>query len=627
MGARFDAGVRHTRAPAAGRLKAHSTASDNAGMRRRICTAALALGVTLGLPGVAAAASAPSIAPTPSSAALSATSQVAQSQASNLGAALLNPPSTPARSWTALPTIIVGRSHLVRFSVDARQALLAAEHTSQMQALHHREHPLNYTVDLWSGNVPDWQVYFAYHGTWVAEVDVSRSGRVTAVWTGPLAIATLGRGHFGGLFDSPWVVLTFAALFLVLFLNPRRLRRMAHLDALLLLALFAVPYYLFDHTHFIASYLVLYPLLLLVVARMLWLGLRGRPADDHAPRWPIPVLAVGLLALVAARVALAFIDGNVIDVGVASVIGAHAIAHGQPLYVNGAAHGDTYGPITYLAYVPFEVLFPWRGAWNYVMAAHVAAVFFDVATTVALVALGIRLRPGAAGRRLGLTLAWAWAAYPATLLALMEHTNDGLIALLFVLGLLVYASPVGRGAMLGLAAAAKLFPAILLPLFAAGWRSRDWRQSLVTVAIFAAVVVASFAGFIPAGGVHLIYERTFGFQLGRSDPFSLWGLYPSLGWLNTVVKVAVCALAASLFFLAPRRSIAQVAALSAALVTAVQLPAEHWLYFYLAWIAPLAFVAVLARDPATGPERLFAQPPTGVRLEPPPPAPVAAPAG
>src|SRR5208283_2691997 len=129
------------------------------------------------------------------------------------------------------------------------------------------------------------------------------------------------------------------------------------------------------------------------------------------------------------------------------------------------------------------------------------------------------LRPGPAGRRLGLTLAWAWCAYPATLFSLMNNSNDGLIALLFVLALLAFTSPVGRGALLGLATAAKLFPVVLLPLFAAGWRSRNRRDSLVTVGIFALVVVAAFAAFVPSGGLHELYDRTIGYQLTRPDVF------------------------------------------------------------------------------------------------------------
>ena len=53
------------------------------------------------------------------------------------------------------------------------------------------------------------------------------------------------------------------------------------------------------------------------------------------------------------------------------------MAAGAPLY--GAfppdnPHGDTYGPALYAAYVPFEQLFPWSGAWDDLPAAHAAAV-------------------------------------------------------------------------------------------------------------------------------------------------------------------------------------------------------------------------------------------------------------
>jgi len=502
------------------------------------------------------------------------------------------------RSLTQRPLVVVG-GRVYRFQVDAIAALRAAEQSPTMIGIHRRLHPLVYTIQIWIGAspAPHWAVDFSYRGTVQAEVDVSRFGAVTAVWQGPLAVYLAGRGHYGGLFDSPYVVLVFSVMFLALFLNPRRLRRVGHADGLLLLGVFAIPYYLFDHAHFEASVLVVYPLLLLLAARMLWLGLRRAPgADRDAPAWPLPALAVGVLALVAARVVLDIVDRNVIDVGVASVIGAHAITHGQPLYAAALSHGDTYGPVAYLAYVPFEALWPWHGVWDYVPAAHAAAIFFDLATTIALAVLGMRMRADEAGRRLGLTLAWAWAAYPATLLGLLTNTNDGLVAFLFVLLLLVLRSPAGRGVVLGLAAAAKLFPVILLPLFALGWRKRPVRRALIVGGIFVLVVVAAFAAFVPSGGLNELYERTIGFQLGRFDVSSIWGLHPSLGWLKTIVEVAVGALGIGLAYLARDRSLAAVAALACALTVAVQLPAEHWFYNYLLWSAPFAFVALFARE-------------------------------
>ena len=41
--------------------------------------------------------------------------------------------------------------------------------------------------------------------------------------------------------------------------------------------------------------------------------------------------------------------------------------------------GDTYGPVNYYAYVPFERVWPWSGSWDDLPAAHGAAVFFDLA--------------------------------------------------------------------------------------------------------------------------------------------------------------------------------------------------------------------------------------------------------
>ena len=70
-----------------------------------------------------------------------------------------------------------------------------------------------------------------------------------------------------------------------------------------------------------------------------------------------------------------------IDVGYASVIGADHFGSGQAVYGNfplDNQRGDTYGPVLYYAYVPFEALLPWRGGWDDLPAAHAAAVAFDL---------------------------------------------------------------------------------------------------------------------------------------------------------------------------------------------------------------------------------------------------------
>ena len=48
------------------------------------------------------------------------------------------------------------------------------------------------------------------------------------------------------------------------------------------------------------------------------------------------------------------------------------------------------------------------------------------------------------------------------------------------------------------------------------------------------------------------------------------------------------------------RTPAQVAALGAAVIIAVQLPALHWFYLYIVWFLPLILIAVLGADAPAG---------------------------
>jgi hypothetical protein len=299
---------------------------------------------------------------------------------------------------------------------------------------------------------------------------------------------------------------------------------------------------------------------------------------------------------VGGRVALNVANKSVIDVGYASVVGADRVWHKKPLYVNNDAHGDTYGPINYLAYVPFEAAMPWKGLWSDLPAAHAAAIVFDLLTIAGLIALGTMLRAGRQGRRLGLALAWGWAAFPFTLLGLMLNTNDGLVALLLVAALLGLASPPGRGAMLALATGAKFIPGALVPLFARGaGDERGWRPLAAFGVAFAAVLALPVLLYLPEGGLREFWDTTLGFQLSRFSVFSMWGLHPGLAWLQDALKLAAVGLAGLVaFFPRGRRSPAQVAALGAAVLIAVQLPAMHWFYFYVAWFMPFVLVALFA---------------------------------
>jgi Glycosyltransferase family 87 len=488
------------------------------------------------------------------------------------------------------------------FTSTGKQAVAAAEANSTMQALHRHMHPLFVKPMVWSGQI--WAVEFAYGPRIVAEVDETRNAHVTRVWTGPLAAAVWARGHYAPIFDSPWVVIPFALFFLIPFLDVRRLASLRHLDALVLLS-FLLSYWLFNNAHFDAGVWLAYPPLIYLLVRMLGIGLRGPRSQRGLAPWLSPrVLGIGLLILVAARVVLSLVDSMVIDVGYASVIGASHAIHGQPLYYTAVGHPDTYGPIAYLAYLPFVLLFPWHGTWNYLPSAHAASLTFDLLTVLGLVLLGRRLRRGREGLRLGLALGWAWAACPFTLMGLMEHSNDGLVAMLSVFALLGFSSPAARGALLGLATAAKFSPGALLPLFA-GRRDRGIKGAVICVASFAFVVVVSIGLYLPSGGLTEFYNHTIGFQINRIDVFSPWGMHPGLAPLQKVLEVAAVALALVVAIERRPRSLVQVSALAAAVTIAVQIPATHWFYYYIIWFVPFVLVAVLARatDPAPSGDR------------------------
>jgi Glycosyltransferase family 87 len=498
------------------------------------------------------------------------------------------------------------------FGIGARQARAQAERVQAVRQAR-AEHPeLKATVAIpTSADEPSFEVAFLTPGAesqYGSEIRVDvivsgLTGDVLEVWTGPQAATPLARGgepSIGRSLNRPYVWLPLAAVFLLAFFDPRRPLRLLHLDLLVLLA-FGLSQLYFNQGRIDVSIPLVYPLLGYLLARTLLAGFRPLESPGRlVPRMPVRWMAVGLVLLVAFRVGLNLADSTVIDVGYASVVGADRVVQGEELYVDNDVHGDTYGPVNYLAYIPFEALLPWNGTWDSVPAAHATAIAFDLLTIVGLMLLGTTLRRGREGRRLGLALSFAWAAYPFSLLALQENTNDLLIAALLVLSLAALRSPPGRGALLGLAAAAKFAPLAIAPLLATGTGEQRGRSWLGFAAAFAAVCLAVTVPFIPDGGLRELYDTTIGFQLGRGSPFSLWALHPGLDWLQSALKMGAIGLAVVLAFVPRRRDARQVVALAAAVMIAVQLPATHWFYFYLAWVAPLVLATSMSayREPA-----------------------------
>jgi uncharacterized membrane protein len=275
-------------------------------------------------------------------------------------------------------------------------------------------------------------------------------------------------------------------------------------------------------------------------------------------------------------------------VGYSGVIGADRIADGDPLYDGQFAadneSGNVYGPVAYLAYLPWEQVLPWDGTWGDLPAAHAAAITFDLLTTLGLYVLGLRLR----GRMLGIALAYAWVAFPYSLFALSTNSNDTLVAALLVWALVAASTPAARGALVGLASAAKFAPLAIAPVFASLGRPVRFSTAFGLVAVLAVVP------FLPDGGPRDFYDTTLGFHAGRESPFSVWGQEPALDWLQTVLKVVVTALAVIIAFVPRERDAVQVAALAAAALIGLQLVTVHWFYLYIVWFTPLVLAALFA---------------------------------
>ena len=437
------------------------------------------------------------------------------------------------------------------------------------------------------------------------------SAKVTEVWTGFQVAWTMARGYtgaFGRRINAWYVWIPLCLLFVVPFVPWRRRPTLFHLDLAVLLA-FSVSLAFFNQGKIGISVPLAYPFLLYLLIRMLLLGFgRGRPREPLRIIVPVSWLAVALIFLVGFRVGLNVTDSNVIDVGYAGVIGADKLVHGKPLYggwPRDNANGDTYGPVNYVAYVPFREVFGWSGRWDDLPAAHAAAILFDLLTLLGLFLLGRRVR----GPTTGIVLAYAWAAYPFTLYALASDSNDTLVALLIVVALLVAGSAPARGVAAAWAGLTKFAPLALAPLFLRG--TGDWPRKRSLAAYGLAYVLAAAVAMLPVllhHDLHAFWQDTISYQSGRGSPFSVWGLWGGLGLAQHLVQGAAAGLALAVAFVPRRRGLTEVAALGAAVLIALQLGISHWFYLYIPWFFPLVMLALVLAHPRGDDPREVAPP-------------------
>ncbi|WP_027005001.1 hypothetical protein [Conexibacter woesei] len=459
----------------------------------------------------------------------------------------------------------------------------------------------------------NWQVSWFTPGTGkdrreVAQVKIAdATGAVVEAWNGPQVAWTMARGYsgaFGRKVNSPWVWIPFSVLFIAPFVSLRRRPQWLHVDLLVLLA-FGVSVAFFNDANISTSVPIASALLLYVLIRALTLGYRRRTrldADGEEPTralplWVSPVwLAVAVVFLVGFRIGLDVNASNVIDVGYSGVIGADKLVDGQKLYgtfPSDNSHGDTYGPVAYEAYVPFEQAFPWSGKWDDLPAAHAAAIVFDLITMLFLFLAGRRIR----GPGLGIVLTYLWAAWPFTLYVLNCNSNDTMVAMFAAITLYVASSPAARGAVTALGGLTKFGSLALAPLMATHAAPRGrWLKTVLEFSaafVFVALLV-SLPVLLRGEDLHVIYDHTIKFQAERDAPFSFWGLHGWRGaehvWQAIAVLFAVAAA-----FIPRRRDIVGLAGVATAVVVALQLGLDYWFYLYLVWFFPFMLVALFAR--------------------------------
>jgi hypothetical protein len=502
-----------------------------------------------------------------------------------------------------------------------------------------------------------WRIKWYSDATEIAQVGVSdATGAITYTRTGPQVAWSMARGGqgFGRLINEPWAIGTLILLFVIVLIDWRRVRSLRTLDVLAIVSL-AASLWCFNRGLVFWAVPLQYPPLIYLLVRLLLIGLGRMERPAFTTRLPLWVMVALIIVLAVGRIGFNAYSSNVVDVGYAGVVGADRILDGRSPYgsfpvksptpcgtryadgtysgyvqLNGRCEtaierGDTYGPAMYLSYVPGTAALGWSGRWDDLPAAHFTSGLFDLLTAIGMAVFGWRL----GGRRLAAAMALFWLALPWSAYTFMSDSNDSVVAAYLAWSAALLARPLGRGALLMLAALAKFAPLILIPLWLrldrppptplGEWpygqatlrptrRQRLWAAvrpgpgsgwTLLGMLLVTVVLAGLLLVLDGSGALRTFWDRTFGWQLDRPSPFSIWdwGAYPGfpdLGVVQQILKVALV-LGALLLFVFPRRlDAARAMALAGVLMIGFQIVLTHWMYLYLPWVMVFVGMALLA---------------------------------
>jgi hypothetical protein len=429
----------------------------------------------------------------------------------------------------------------------------------------------------------------------VVEVD-DESWDVVSAWTGDQVGWQMARGETGAYgkqanFFYVWGPL--ALVFVLAFLRLDKLLSLRNLDVVAMLGFLASHGFFREGIVYEAVVLWYAPLVYLFF-RTLLLGFGFGERIEKTSNFPTWLLLV--LAGVAGGLVLALnLDSRVIDVGYAGVVGADLILNGTIPYGNmpeDVGTGDTYGPLNYLLYAPFVLLFGFSGEWDFLPAAHALTAFVFVAGALAMFVAGWRF----SGWKGAAAMVFAWTVFPYTLYSANNNTNDIIVAAISAIALAAATSPLGRGAGIVAGFAVKLYPIILAPL----WMMHDGvRRRPIVDFVLGGVGVGLLTFWVvlldgrPLEAARVFYERTIAFQGDRETPWTIFSQVPALGFLQQPLLAVVILLAFVVAVWPRRRTVRRLAAFSAALVIGFQLTVNYWFYTYVIWFEPFIFLALL----------------------------------
>jgi hypothetical protein len=423
---------------------------------------------------------------------------------------------------------------------------------------------------------------------------------------------------------EPALLVVLSALF-VLMAGVTPWRRLRNLDVGVALSLL-VPVVLFQHRYLDASMVAAVPGMAYLFVRCLLTAFgparQARPSrsllEALTPRME-PARRVRWLRLLLIGMALVFVmvgvsSPNAVDVLYAVMEGATTLVHGVLPYGHlppGIIHGDTYPILSYALYTPVALVAPVSSEWNSVDAGLAVAVLAALVAAWAVfrTIAGPQPKTPSLGRppeleQAGLRAALAWLTFPPVLITVSTGTTDVVLAAMLAVSVLLWRRPAAASTMLALAGWFKLAPFALLAVRLAPLRGRALATAiaavvLVSLPLFGLLIVLGGSSG-PADMVHAI-----SYQLSRGSLQSVWSVLGIEG-LQPLAQGCVLGLIAGatvMLWLEPGLATqrARMAAVTAAILIALQLATDYWAFLYLVWFGPLIGVSLLADAPAVAP--------------------------